>query len=54
VSEDEEPIGDYISRIWVQCRDKVGMEIVFLNWCLREHPHIVEEFCEFDQMMSGE
>jgi hypothetical protein len=51
---DEEPIGDYISRIWVECREKVGIEIVFLNWALREYPEVVKEFVAFDEMMSGD
>jgi hypothetical protein len=52
--EEQEPIGDYLCRIWVECREKAGMEVVFLNWCMQNHWHIVKEFVAFDAMMSGE
>lgn len=50
----KEPIGDYMSRIWVECREEVGIHVTFMNWCLQNHLHIVREFIEFDSMMSGE
>jgi hypothetical protein len=52
--EEQEPIGDYLCRIWVECREKAGMEVVFLNWCMQHHFDIVKEFVAFDEMMSGE
>ena len=50
----EEPIGDYIIRTWTECREEVGFEVVFLNWCIQNHFDIVREFVEFDNMMSGD
>jgi len=49
-----EPIGDYIVRTWTECREEVGFEVVFLNWCIQHHFDIVREFVEFDNMMSGD
>tara|TARA_R100001163_G_scaffold62346_1_gene53055 strand:- start:149 stop:316 length:168 start_codon:yes stop_codon:yes gene_type:complete len=53
-TQDEEPIGDYVSRIWRECREEAGFATFFLNWCIQNHMEIVHEFMEFDQMMSGE
>ena len=50
----EESIGDYMSRIWVECREEAGIHVTFMNWCLQNHYDIVREFIEFDSMMSGE
>ncbi len=49
-----ETIGDYQIRIWKECRDKTEIETVFLNYCIQNHFHIVQEFMQFDEMMSGE
>ena len=51
---EEEPIGDYVSRIWRECREEAGIHVVFMNWCIQNHINIVREFMEFDKMMSGE
>ena len=51
---DEEPIGDYQIRLWKECRDEVGVETFFMNWCIQNHFEIVKEFVQFDAMMSGE
>ncbi len=50
----QESIGDYQIRIWKECRDATGIETVFLNYCIQNYPNIVDEFIEFDAMMSGE
>ena len=50
----QEPIGDYQIRIWKECRDETGIETVFLNYCIQNYPNIVDEFMQFDAMMSGE
>lgn len=53
-TQDEEPIGDYVARIWRECREETGFSQAFLNWCIQNYFEIVQEFSEFDQMMSGE
>ncbi len=50
----DESIGDYTARIWRECRDEAGIHVFFMNWCIQNHMHIVREFMEFDEMMSGE
>mgnify|MGYP003627888628 CR=1 FL=1 len=50
----QESIGDYQIRIWKECRDVTGIETVFLNYCIQNYPNIIDEFMQFDAMMSGE
>jgi hypothetical protein len=51
---DDEPIGEFTVRIWNECREEIGFAAMFMNWCIMNHFHIVEEFVEFDEMMGGD
>jgi len=51
---EHESIGDYMVRVWIECRDEAGIHVFFMNWCLAHHFEVVKEFMEFDAMMSGE
>jgi len=57
-TEHEEPIGDYMIRIYNECKyDDEGNSLQlyhFLNWVLRHYPEIMDEFNEYDMMMSGQ
>jgi len=51
---DEEPIGEWTIRIWKECKERDGKFSMFFNWCVNNHFEIVQEFQEFDAMMSGD
>jgi len=53
IKMNEEPIGEWTIRIWNECREGLGQEWVFFHWVMREHPEILQEFNDFDRMMSG-
>ena len=54
MENENESIGDYMVRVWIECRDEAGIHVFFMNWCLAHHFAVVKEFMEFDAMMSGE
>ncbi len=57
-TEEEEPIGDYMVRIYNECKtDDDGNDLQvwhFVNWVLKNYPEIMDEFNEYDMMMSGQ
>jgi len=53
-TEKPEPIGDFEIRIWNECREEIGQVWVFFNWVLKHHPDVMDEFNQFDMMMSGD
>jgi hypothetical protein len=50
----QDSIGDYYIKIYKECRDATGIEITFFHYCIQNYPNIVDEFMQFDAMMSGE
>ncbi len=58
MTKEEEPIGDYMIRMWNECKtDEEGndMQIYhFFNWVLKYHPEVMDEWNQFDKMMSGQ